>query len=323
MPGPHLTPRHRVEAAALRGLRALLRPLPLGLVALPGNLLGWVLFDVVRFKRRILLENLRLALGETVPAAERVRLARRCYRFFGGLICEVLSHPRIGRERLGDHVAFPNLPVLDEALAAGKGVVMVTGHYGNWELIGAGLVALGYDFAEYVGRQGNPAADATLNEVRRAMGIGTIGKGTASRGMLRTLRENGILGIVSDQHYSRKTHYIHFFGRRVSAAPGAAGMALRTGARVVFAASLPRGRFRYEVRFRPIPFAPTGESERDILRLAQRISDELEAVVRERPAYYFWLHRRWRPPPPHLRLSPVNEAFLADRERAAARESAP
>ncbi|MBI4080966.1 MAG: lysophospholipid acyltransferase family protein, partial [Candidatus Lambdaproteobacteria bacterium] len=289
-----LSLRHRLEAAALSALGLLLRPLPLRWVSLPGAALGWLLFSVFRLERKTTLRNIELAFGAALPAAARRRLARDCYMFFGGLACEVLSQARLRPATIARHIELEGLAALDEALAAGRGVVMVSGHYGNWELLGAGLAARGYPVSYYVGQQENPVADAALNAVRRASGLGTVPKGPSIRNLLRLLRAGQVLGLLADQHYIHKTHYIRFFGQPVSAAPGAASLALRTGARVVFCWAEPIGRYRYRAHFRAVRCSPSGEEARDVLALSQAISDALEAQVRRAPAFYFWMHRRFR-----------------------------
>jgi D-glycero-D-manno-heptose 1,7-bisphosphate phosphatase len=193
---------------------------------------------------------------------------------------------------------------------------MVSGHYGNWELLGAGLAMRGYPITYYVGQQTNPAADAALNAVRRASGLGTVPKGPGIRALMRLLRAGKVLGLLADQHYSHQTHYIRFFGQPVSAAPGAASLALRTGARVMFCWSEPLGRYRYRAHFRAIRYVPSGDEARDVLALSQAISDSLEAQVRRAPAYYFWMHRRFRAQLAELPLTGTNRRFLAETAQA-------
>ncbi len=298
------------EAGALLAFQGLLRLFPLSWVHVPGAALGWVLFHVFRVGRGATLDNLTIAFGDQSVLAQR-RLAAAVYRFFGGMICEVLAIPRLSLDELQARVTLENAEVLREAQAGGRGVVLVSGHLGNWELMGAMLSRGGMGLSMYVGAQRNPFVDHVLNRIRRSQGTDTIGRGVAMRGLLRSLRGGGIVAMLADQHYSRKRHYVTSFGRPVSMVPGPASLSLRAGAPLVFGTCVRTSRLRYRVRFTPIP-APTatGDAERDLLSLSQAISDQLEQAMRAHPEQYFWMHRRWRPIPRRVVLSEVNRAFL-------------
>jgi KDO2-lipid IV(A) lauroyltransferase len=299
------------EAGALLVFQGLLRLFPLSLVHVPGAALGWVLFHVFRVGRGATLRNLTFAFGDRLSPARRRRLAGAVYRFFGGMICEVLAIPRLSLADLQQRVTLDNPDVLRDAQAGGRGVVLVSGHLGNWELMGAVLSRSGMGLSMYVGAQRNPFVDNVLNRIRRSQGTETIGRGVAMRGLLRALRGGGIVAMLADQHYSRKRHYVTCFGRPVSMVPGPASLAQRAGAPVIFGICVRTARFRYRVRFTPIaPPPPSGDAERDLLALSQAISDALEQAMREHPEQYFWMHRRWRPIPQRVELSEVNRAFL-------------
>ena len=304
------TLRHGMEFTILGVLRLGGWFIPFSLLPVLGWALGAVMFDVFRLQRRLTLHNLTLAFGEQWTPQQRLRIARRCYGFFGGVIMEVLALPRLARRPLHRHVVLENPQVMDEALAQGQGVILVSGHFGNWEWMGGALSRSGYLLNMYVGRQHNPLADGVLNRLRQSLGTHTIAEGAAMRDMLKALKKNGIVAMLSDQHYSRKIHFIHFFGRRVSTVPGPATLALRTGAALVFGVAIRQGWLRYCVRLEAIAVTPTDNPEYDILVVSQAISDRLEAVVRQYPEQYFWMHNRWKPNPPNWVFTPTNQAFL-------------
>ena len=292
-------------------LRVTLRSVPMRMASRMGDALGWFLFAVVRLKRRQTLANLELAFGEKLTPAERLAMARRCYRHIGSVIGEFLNHPRLVERRMEDFIVLENPEVLEEALAPGKGAVLTLGHQGNWEIVGAGIVHHGLQVTAYVGEQHNPAADALINGIRQSIGMGTVPKRSAARGMIRTLREGKILAILPDQHYSRNRHFVRYFGRVVSVAPGVATMVRHAGVPVIFSDTWRVGRFRYRTRFHCLDLPPhSGNDEYEILVISQAFMSALETAVRRHPEQYFWMHRRWRHPPEALHLSPVNQAFL-------------
>lgn len=305
-----LQPRLWLEALGILLLRAVFYPWPLRWASALGEALGWFLFAVVRLERARTLENLAIALGACTSEAERMRLARACYRHFGALIGEFLCEPRLAGRKLDAFMELENPGLLEQRLQGGQGVIVATGHLGNWELFGSALAARGYPTTAYVGRQHNPFADGFINAVRRGMGVEVLSRREGMRGMLRSLHKGRALVIASDQHFSRHRHFVRFFGHPVSAAPGLAALIQHKGLPAVFAEVYKVGRFRYRARFLPLPLPPrSGNDELDQLRITQAYFDTLEAVVRRHPEQYFWMHRRWRPLPTEL-LTATNRAFL-------------
>ncbi len=315
------TARERLEARSVRLAMGMLGWLPLAWASGCGSALGWFLFRVVGFARREALRNLDIAFGDTLPIRARWAVAGRCYRLFGALLCEFLSLPRLKGERLWRHFVFDNLQVLAAAHAAGRGVVLLSGHLGNWELVGAGMVAAGYPITVYTGGQRNALVDGQINAIRAATGQRPVGRYSGGvRGLLRALRAGHVVALAADQHESTKRHYVAFFGQPVSVAAGPYQLARRSGAAVVYVRAVREGRFRYRATFEALPGArpgalPEAEEERDLLEFAQRMFALLERDVRAAPEHYFWMHRRFRPIPPEVTLSEENRAFLAGRLR--------
>jgi KDO2-lipid IV(A) lauroyltransferase len=216
-----------------------------------------------------------------------------------------------------DYMVLENPELLAVALRRGHGAIVITGHLGNWELLSAAIVAQGHAYSAYVGRQHNPIADAFVNSVRSRTGQHTIHKQAALRGMVRVIRKGEVLGLLPDQHHSRNRFFVRFFGRPVSVAPGPAQLVSHTDAALLFAETWRVGRFRYRARFRPLEAPRTsGDEEYDVLALSQLFMEALEEAIGRHPEQYFWMHRRWRPPPGEAQLSPVNRAFLFGRGAA-------
>jgi KDO2-lipid IV(A) lauroyltransferase len=278
-----------------------------------GRAAGRIAFDGLRLRRRQTLENLRLAFGDAMAAPDRIGLARDCYRHFGTLAFELLAMGHRPLQRAVPRVRLHDLERLREALRRERGAILVSGHLGNWEQVGLAISAAGLPLSLFVGGQHNPLVDELLNQNRRATGSHTIHKGPNAKELLKALRANRIVALLADQHDPDKRHYVAFFGRPVSAAPGPARLARRTGAPLLFGDYTRDPDGCYGLRVEPVPFETTDDEEGDVLRITQALFDRLEAAVRRHPAQYFWMHRRWRPIPPQVRLSEQNRAFLAGR----------
>ena len=188
---------------------------------------------------------------------------------------------------------------LDEARSLGRGVLLVTGHYGNWEIAAATVAARGVPIAAIVRRQGNRLVDERLQQLRRNLGVETIYQGQAPARVPRILRANGVVGIVGDQDARRSGVFVPFFGRPASTHRGPALFALRLGAPVFscIARRVEGPDVRYEVRGERVEYERTGDLDRDVHALTAELALRLERVVRAAPEQYFWFHKRWKTRP--------------------------
>ncbi len=285
---------HRAQAVALRALAAGIRPLDDTTAAHVGAALGLALRAVMPKRRRIVADNLRRAYGADGAAASR---ARETFAHGGRLLVECLLLAE-RTPRLRDLVALDGLAHLDAARAVGRGVLLFTGHLGNWELIGPRLVAEGYPTAVLVGAQRNRRVDRWLNAARRAGGQGTIPLRGGGREALTRLRRGEIVGVLVDQRLRRGGVLVPFFGHHAATSPAAARIALSSGAAVVPVSIVRHADgVHHTATFEPaLVFESTADRDRDALRLTRAMTAAVEAQIRRAPAQYYWFHQRWKPP---------------------------
>lgn len=250
--------------------------------------------------RRAVVEQQIAAAFPDMDPAEVLRIAKAAYSNLGRNAAEIALTPRLGRQGVLDlYTEVVNFELIENAIAAGRGCVCVTGHVGNYELGAAFTVARGIPVDAIVRRQSNPLFDQYITESRGAMGMTVVRDFEAVKGSVRSLRQNHLLAVIADQGVKGlASTFVPFFGRPAKTPRGAAVFAVRLGSPVVFAASirLPDGHFRFQVE--PIPVPDTGDRERDIDTTVARYTAALERVVRQYPEQYFWHHRRWRRQPP-------------------------
>ncbi len=247
-------------------------------------------------RRKVVDRNLELAFPEWSPQ-ERHQLARKNYQWFVRFSLDVLEMGA-WQGRANEFVDFVNLEVLDQALAEQRGVLMVGGHFGNWEYLCPALSERGYATTMYVGRQTNPLSDRLQNEERLRSGIQTIGKGrTATTELIEALRHNRAVGMLIDQDERSSGVFVDFFGIPASSSRGAAAFHLLQKSPVILFTCCYVGA-RIRITFERIPFQPSGHNEQDVPDLTARIQHSLEQQIREHPEQYFWMHRRWRTRPP-------------------------
>jgi Kdo2-lipid IVA lauroyltransferase/acyltransferase len=250
-------------------------------------------------RRSTVAENLRLAFPERGEAWRR-EVERAAYRHLGREAAAMVRLSGLDAAAVVERTVPRGWDELQEALSEGRGVILVTGHYGNWEIAAATVAARGVPVAAIVRRQGNRLVDARLDAARRNLGVETVSQREAPSRIPRVLRRNGVVGIVGDQDARRAGVFVPFFGRPASTHRGPALFALRFGAPVFacVARRLPGPGVRYEVSGSRVEVPRTGELEADVRTLTAALAARLEAEVREAPEQYFWFHRRWKTAPP-------------------------
>ena len=298
------TLRDRVEYVLFRGAVAALGALPRGAALAIGRRLGDFALDVIRIRRRVALENLKLVEPD---ASRRRALARRLYRGLGETLVEFARLD----ERSGPwlrSLAIEGEEWLRAALEPGRGAVLVSGHYGNWEVFGAALAARGHPISYVVAEQRNPLVGSFIDRRRNRLGVKTFPVGAPVRRALRELRENRCVVLLADQDAGGEGLFLPFLGRDASVTTGPALIAQRSGATIVTGFIEREGGGRYTMR---IDESFTVAPDDSIEDAARRYTARVEAAVRRRPDHWFWVHRRWKTRAPRAGRAPEPAAGTA------------
>jgi len=196
---------------------------------------------------------------------------------------------------------------IDDLLARGKGLILVTAHFGNWELLARRAILEGFAVT-VIARQGDDARFNALTDwLRENGGYEVHARGASPRLLLQRLKQNKIVAILPDQ--KSDDVFVPFFGKLAGTVGGPAVLALKTGAPIVpmFCPRLPNG--TYQVVICPeINTQPTGDAKADTQRIMADINQSIEDIVRRYPDQWLWLHDRWRLPPQE---HPAYEAYRA------------
>ncbi|HZZ86481.1 MAG TPA: lysophospholipid acyltransferase family protein [Anaeromyxobacteraceae bacterium] len=269
------------------------------LLALFGGLawLAWTL----RVRRRVVLENLRLAFPGR-SEAERRAIARATFRNLGAVAADFLRVPSLPPAELGRIFEYQGWEAFEAARARGKGVIACTAHFGNFEVLAAAHTLRGVPITMISRKMGRSGANDLWRGVRARAGVEdlVVKKGETLRAARRALASGRTLGYVIDQNQpARRAIFPTFFGVPAATSPTPALLSLRTGAAVIFILSLPLEDGRHRVVIEgPLDVPRTGDLARDLLAFTQDLNDRLERHVRAHPAHWYWLHRRWKTRPP-------------------------
>lgn len=294
--------RHALEFALLRGALAALDALPEAAALALGAAAGWVAGVVLRVRRRDVDRNLELAYPEADPAWRR-RVARASYAHLGREAVSTFRVSARGPVEVARRTTMVGFDAFLAAARAGRGVVLVTGHMGNWELGGAAFSARGLAVDAVAKGMANRRFGDFLDRSRRRLGVRLVELGDAPREGMRSLRQGRVLGLIADQNAREQGVFVPFFGVPAATFRGPALFALRAGAPIFLGVGFrePGVPARYRVVVEEVRFAPTGDLDRDVLTLTAAHTAALERAVRQAPEQYFWQHRRWRTRPPEQR----------------------
>jgi Kdo2-lipid IVA lauroyltransferase/acyltransferase len=311
----HVRLKHRIEYAGFRAGMAggrLLGERKGARVGAAAAAFGYTL----GIKRTVVESNIRLAFPDKSEAWVR-EIAAESYRHLGREILMMLQLSWMSRDEVMARTRIGNEGPPAAEYATGSGVVVVTGHLGNWEVGAAAIAVRGYRLAAVAKRASNPLFYNRIMAARARMGVEIIDFANATRPGLRALRDGKVLALAADQHAGRSGIWVPFFGRPASTFRGPALMALRTGAPLYLAITVKQPDGVYEVRLDPIDTTPTGDMEADVVRVTTEYSRQLEAAVRRTPGQYLWHHRRWREPPADIVMHPGHGAEQAAGEGVA------
>ncbi len=291
--------RFSIEYGAVKFLLGIVRLFPLR-VSLPiGAFWGWTAFTLFRVRRAVSIENVRSALACDSGTARSI--ARRAYMNLGRSLVEFASIGKWTSQRIKNLVAIEGSEYFDEVLRSGRGAVLFTGHFGNWELLAARAAAIGHPFHVLVGQQSNRRVDEIINSLRRSQNVKIIYQQAGLRQVLRALESNEYVAILADQDARRSGIFVEFLGKPASTFREPARLAIRQGCPIICGFIVRKRGGRHVAKIQP-PLWPNQELEDEaaIHDLTQRYTSMLESFVREYPDHYFWAHRRWKTKPPKL-----------------------
>lgn len=271
--------------------------LPLSWVQHIGRTLGWVAYFVARERRRAAEANLKACFGDRFTAAERRRiLLMSCQNMITSPL-ELFKLAQMEPDAVRALVDVEGEEHIRAAVAQGRGVIVVTGHYGNWELLGGYLGLMGYDLAVLARDSSDPQTAGLVNAARRRLGIAAVLSRDAVREMTEWLAQGKVLGVLPDQRQAVGGRWLDFLGRPATTALGPAVLSLRTGAVLVLGFARRTSGGRFHVVFYPPIQRPEGLRRAEMIEAyAQKVNDALGYEISLHPEQWLWMHDRWRNP---------------------------
>jgi lauroyl/myristoyl acyltransferase len=291
--------RYKLDVALLRSLAWVIQRFPRGFVRKLGHALGWATYHVAGKHRKIALANLDVAYGDSKSPKEKERIARACMQNFAATFLTMFWSPRLTQATVREYIEVDEeaMKAQHEILSRGRGLIFVTLHFGDWELLGQTSALFGIPLTVVMEELRNAKLAEFLSDLREQTGNRLISQNFATAKLMKALKRGEGVALLIDLNSVPRLGgvWLKFFEMPVFNSATAAILSLRTGAPLVGAAAipLPNGRCRI-VCSREITVPPTGNEEADILALSQKCSDFCESVVREHPDYWLWTYKRWK-----------------------------
>jgi KDO2-lipid IV(A) lauroyltransferase len=262
-----------------------------------GKILGGWTYYVLKKERDKAVKHIKTAFTKEFTDGQAEDIARACFEHLGMCLFEVFKLPVMVKKGIGNYVTAEGLENVIKAKDLNRGVILITGHIGNWELLGSYLARKGSMFTVIARENSNPHLSRLQQYYRDAAGFKTILRGGIStvKESIRILKRGELLGMLVDQHTRVDSVRVPFFGMPAYTPVGPFTFAMRTGSPIIFTTihRLPDGKHR-AMFSEPLELVVTDNKERDLEMNAGIVNRLYEDTIRKYPSQWVWMHRRWR-----------------------------
>lgn len=279
---------------ALKSLETIIRILPYPVALGLGRALGTVYAALSPRKRGVVYKNLKIAFADTKSPAQLRALVWDVFRTFGQKFTELVKLAGMTDEERSNLIRIEGREHIDRSMAQGQGVIVMTMHFGSWEIVNFLFSRMGYEYKTFANDPKRyPKLDEMLNAYRRRLGGGLLSPETGVKDFLQSLKQNSMVAMLTDLG-GRDGIPVPFFGRTASMSIGAVRVGLK-GVPVCFAVVVPEGRGRYRVIVHePMTLTRTDNPQQDVEDNCRAVSQLMETYVRQYPQEYMWFYKVWK-----------------------------
>ncbi len=255
-----------------------------------------------RKHRRIILQNLHFALGNSCTADEEEAISRYCYRNLLLALLQVIEGHYLSKKKLGELVTFKNTEVVESARSQGRPIIFISAHYGNWELGSTALSSQIMPTTAIHKKLNNPYFEDYLLKSRSRFDMHMVEKRGAIKYLTKALKQNKAIGLLVDQNtHKRDGIIINFFGKTARQTAAPAFLARKYNAVIIPLSIDTDDEEFYTITFEnAIEVDHTDNAEADILKATQEQANAIEKIILKNPKFWFWCHRRWKTEHPEI-----------------------
>ena len=287
--------KYKLEFYLTRLLGFIAKGLSLKAAYFIGDRLGDLFFYIIRIRKKVALKNLQRAFGSERTEQELLHILHLNYRHFGKMLLEFARIPLLSKKNILQEMPVHNQEILVEALSKNRGVIVLSGHFGNWEYLAAAVAQIGPPLYAVFKEQKNLLVDGIIKKYRMDLGLLPLKvKGGAAKGILQALKAKAKVLIVFDQDAGGKGKFVNFLGRPASTNKGPAQISIKHKIPAVMAFGIrsKKGPIKIILEKFPDP-ANFPNSEQGVIRFIEEYNKRLERYIRKYPEQWFWMHRRW------------------------------
>jgi len=299
--------RRQIQYLLASGPIFILRSLSLEQGVAVGGFLGKLAFRLLPYERKKTLKNINLSLGKHYSEQEQYTIGQGCFQNLGKSFVEVLHLQNIHKGKVLAKLHCHTEKNLQKAWLENKGVLIVTGHIGNWEYLATYMSQKGYPLTVLARDNPVPAFDRILARIRLTAGYRPLLRGTiySAKESLKALRRGELLGLLIDQDTKVDGIFVDFFGRPAWTPVGAASLYLKTKAPIIMAYPIRQRDDSHELHFsEPLSFSLTGDKKQDQVVVTAALTRQIEDIISRYPDHWVWMHRRWKTKPDHHQSHP-------------------
>jgi len=259
-----------------------------------------IFYYIVPIRKSTVIENLRIAFPEF--SLERIKeISFEVYKSFSVFFIEILVFPKLSRNKIEYELEFSDPDLVLKKFNEGKGLIILSAHFGNWELIPPAIGArLGINGLTIVKPLRNPYVDKWMNNLRTRFGNEIIPLGISLRKTYQSLKEKKMIGIAADQRGPEEGVKVSFFNTEVPVYSGPSVLSLKTGAPILSLLTVRQKDYRYKIIVKEIGTNNLPESfDESVIELTQRHTLHLENMIKKYPEQWFWMHKKWK----HLQMA--------------------
>jgi len=263
-----------------------------------GRTAGLIFFHLDKRHRSIALSNLKIAFGSKYPPPELKKIAKNSFKHFGEVLWDLIKISQLNDKERSKLITCEGEENLQRALKKGKGVLILSAHYGNWE-IASTFISKKAKLNVIARFLDNKLLENEILKFRISSGAKVIYKHQAAREVLRSLHGNEIVAILIDQNVLQdQAVFVDFFGKQAGTTPSLATFHIRTGSPIIPAFCYPSSSRKYHIEIqKPLRTTITGNTYQDIKKITQQCTEIIEARIRKKPDFWLWFHNRWKSQP--------------------------
>jgi Kdo2-lipid IVA lauroyltransferase/acyltransferase len=287
--------KNAIEYTLVRGLYRAARGLSFRTATGIGKALGTFAYRILGFRKAVTLDNLRHAFPESTEE-ERRAIALGAYRSYGKAMVQAFWTAGASKEDLVAILTIADETPLRQALAEGKGVLLLSGHFGSWELLASSFrLRTGAPNVVIAQTQRNRRVGELVDGIRARFDVEVVPMGMGTREVIRALRNGKVIGLLGDKSGPKESVFVNFFGRPAATHRGTAALALKLRVPILFVAIVRQPDETYRAEYQPIDYSDLRDSSEETIRqLTQRHVAVLERYIRLHPDQWLWMHKRWK-----------------------------